>query len=326
MAAILLPIMVRADDKSMQNGTELIRHWEAQPGLFGNAPIRLKATFELSEMRSGKATGTLEAIFVGPEQWRVALDFPGYQEVLVRNGGDKVWRKRSYAAEPIRVTQLKEILRLPKVLQVAQASANIDRVRERKYQGQKLTCVRRSTGSKDNRTKGQEELCFDAEGRLKLRDRELPHEQYEYSDYREINGLQVPTSFRAVVEGKEVVRAVITDLGTYPGSAPSPFATDASYEVRTWCEQAIPPKPEYTPDPAYPDMARRGGLQATVTVMGEVRTDGSLHDLVVLQTADQSLNDATLRTLAQWRFRPATCKGAPIPFELKVEMNFRLGY
>jgi len=76
----------------------------------------------------------------------------------------------------------------------------------------------------------------------------------------------------------------------------------------------------------YPPAARRDGEEGVVTVMVEVRKDGSVGDTRLLATSGSSLLDeAGLESVRGWRFAPATNKkGKPIVTHGAVKVEFKL--
>ena len=80
----------------------------------------------------------------------------------------------------------------------------------------------------------------------------------------------------------------------------------------------------YHPDPEYPDAARKSKLRGTVVVAIVVGADGSVLSTKVLKTTDPVFNDNALAAIRNWRFRPGTKDGQPVPVALTVETSFNL--
>jgi TonB family protein len=85
-----------------------------------------------------------------------------------------------------------------------------------------------------------------------------------------------------------------------------------------------PPKATYSPDPAYPEEARRAKYQAWVVLWLVVDAEGSPRQIRVQQTAGMGLDEQAIESVKQWRFEPATKNGQPVPVRVNVEVNFRL--
>jgi protein TonB len=56
-----------------------------------------------------------------------------------------------------------------------------------------------------------------------------------------------------------------------------------------------------------------------------VQTDGACDDIRVTKALDESgLDREAMKALEQWRFKPGTRGGKPVPVEVTVEMAFNL--
>jgi TonB family protein len=79
-------------------------------------------------------------------------------------------------------------------------------------------------------------------------------------------------------------------------------------------------KPQYTSD------AMRAKVQGTVLVQCVVRPDGSVGDVQVLRSLDPTfgLDQEAIKAARQWRFRPGTRLGEPVPVQITIELTFTL--
>lgn len=80
------------------------------------------------------------------------------------------------------------------------------------------------------------------------------------------------------------------------------------------------PKPKYTAD------AMRAKVQGTVVMSAVVMPDGSVTDIRITRSLDQSfgLDDEAKKTAAQWRFRPGMRQGQPVAVRILIELDFNL--
>jgi len=80
------------------------------------------------------------------------------------------------------------------------------------------------------------------------------------------------------------------------------------------------------PPPAYPAVARRRGLQGTVTVRVLVGADGSIESADVADSSgSDALDDAALETVrSRWRFVPARHDGLAVESWVLVPIRFAL--
>jgi protein TonB len=79
-------------------------------------------------------------------------------------------------------------------------------------------------------------------------------------------------------------------------------------------------KPQYTTD------AMRAKIQGKVLLEVVVMPDGRAGDIRVLRSLDRTfgLDEEAIKAMRQWRFRPGTREGQPVPVLVTVEMEFTL--
>ncbi len=79
-------------------------------------------------------------------------------------------------------------------------------------------------------------------------------------------------------------------------------------------------RPQYTSD------AMRAKIQGTVLVECIVKPDGTVGDVQVVRSLDSTfgLDQEAVKAARQWRFRPGTLKGEPVPVTITIELTFTL--
>jgi len=80
------------------------------------------------------------------------------------------------------------------------------------------------------------------------------------------------------------------------------------------CGSVRPPEALLTPDPLLP----AENDDAPVRVSFIVGSDGHVHSAFVLNGAGADEDEAVLRAVRQWRYRPALCNGVPTDAEARV--------
>ncbi|MEM9384730.1 MAG: energy transducer TonB [Pseudomonadota bacterium] len=81
----------------------------------------------------------------------------------------------------------------------------------------------------------------------------------------------------------------------------------------------------YVP-PRYPTVARQRGAEGWVEVEFLVQEDGSISDIVVLDSArTANFRDAALTAIRQWQLQPRTYLGRPLSQRVRTRLAFRLG-
>lgn len=74
----------------------------------------------------------------------------------------------------------------------------------------------------------------------------------------------------------------------------------------------------------YTDQARRRGVRGEVLLEIVVRRDGTVGDVKVLRRLDPGLDDRAIQAVRQWRFAPATRRGAAVDVVVEVAVEFSL--
>ncbi len=80
------------------------------------------------------------------------------------------------------------------------------------------------------------------------------------------------------------------------------------------CGNVRPPEALLTPDPLLPGE----DSDVPVRVSFIVGSDGHVHSAFVLNGAGPGEDEAVLRAVRQWRYRPALCNGVPTDAEARV--------
>jgi TonB family protein len=80
----------------------------------------------------------------------------------------------------------------------------------------------------------------------------------------------------------------------------------------------------YKVEPEYTEEARAAKYQGTVLLYIEVGPDGMAHNIQVQRGLGLGLDQKAIDAISQWRFRPGTKDGQPVPVAATIEVNFRL--
>jgi TonB family protein len=85
-----------------------------------------------------------------------------------------------------------------------------------------------------------------------------------------------------------------------------------------------PPKPQFTPEPEFTDVARKTRHQGVVTLDVLVNKEGRVSDVQVVKPLGWGLDDNAAITVKTWRFAPAKRNGNPAACAFNVEVDFHL--
>ena len=76
--------------------------------------------------------------------------------------------------------------------------------------------------------------------------------------------------------------------------------------------------------PAYTPAALQGKTQGSVKLACVVLPDGTVGDVRMVERLHPELDEASVRALRQWKFKPGTKGGVAVPVRVEVEMTFTL--
>ncbi len=78
--------------------------------------------------------------------------------------------------------------------------------------------------------------------------------------------------------------------------------------------------------PVYPEKAKKRRIEGKVIFQIVIREDGTVGEVKVLKepAADLGFREAAVAAVKQWRYRPATKDGKPVPVYFTVVVKFRL--
>jgi protein TonB len=85
-----------------------------------------------------------------------------------------------------------------------------------------------------------------------------------------------------------------------------------------------PALPIYKFEPEYSEQARKARIQGTVVIEGVIDEKGATRALRVLDGLGFGLDEQAIDAVKQWRFRPATRDGKPLPIVGTFHLTFRL--
>ena len=103
----------------------------------------------------------------------------------------------------------------------------------------------------------------------------------------------------------------------------TPVIEEAADENSSPGQSFRPPRPYRRLRPAYPDTAARADAEGTVDVLVDLDQEGEVRRVEVARWAGFGLDEATVNTVRQLHFLPATRDGIAIPIRVLLRYNFR---
>jgi TonB family protein len=80
----------------------------------------------------------------------------------------------------------------------------------------------------------------------------------------------------------------------------------------------------YCPPPSYTDPARAAKLNGTALLDVVVSANGETESATIVKGLPFGLNEKAIEAIHQWKFKPATRNGQPVPVMVMIEVTFRL--
>jgi protein TonB len=80
----------------------------------------------------------------------------------------------------------------------------------------------------------------------------------------------------------------------------------------------------FAPDPEFSDEARRAKFQGVCVVSVVVDVQGNPQQVQVVRHLGMGLDQKAVDAVKQYRFKPATLQGKPVPVEVNIEVTFRI--
>ena len=108
--------------------------------------------------------------------------------------------------------------------------------------------------------------------------------------------------------------------GTDPDAAPGPGG-DGDVAIALDGRMARP-ETLLRVQPRYTEAARIGHIQGTVVVQATIDRTGAVTDVRLVKSLGFGLDEAAMSAVKQWRFRPATLGGRPVPVFFQLTVRF----
>jgi beta-N-acetylhexosaminidase len=126
--------------------------------------------------------------------------------------------------------------------------------------------------------------------------------------------------------GHGLTRAAVSPSPAAPGPPAPSAATFGAGAAKAKEPGVVPPSIVKQTRPAFSREAKQAGIAGTVVLECVVLPDGTVGDVRVIRSVDKTygLDDQAVKAAKQWRFRPGTKDGKPVPVLVTLEMTFTL--
>ncbi|HYY69798.1 MAG TPA: energy transducer TonB [Terriglobales bacterium] len=194
----------------------------------------------------------------------------------------------------------------------------VSKVKDGQWRGQRLRCVVTKLDKFPQRN-----YCFDSAMGV-LRTIQRQKEVAEYADYTAVGTKTFPSTLRVWDGNRLTFEAKLEELTFDVPLDRELFAPPPGAIALANCDDIEYPKPLHTPDPSFPIRERNARQSGKTLLYMVVGTDGHTHDITVIDSTTVGFGEAAVEAVATWTFKPATCHGTSVPFEMRTEVNFRL--
>jgi TonB family protein len=326
VVSLWLPYLSASDDTAKkQEAIKRIEQAVSNTNIFELPSFQMKASVQI-ETQGKLVDGSYQLLWNGPNQWREEVSFPGYAEVQV-GGKGIVWIQRSTDFYPLQIYNLHAALGFGSGVarkgadpsgSLVQSSFSdkykVEKIRERKKGGDRLTCV-----EYENELKGSSEICVDDNANALVRG-----SSYVDKDFQPVGGKTYPRSLSFVEEGSSLARVHITEISTPAKFPAGSFSPPAGVQSQTGCMNPAPFRLVKKIAPAYPQNATHERTQGVVSLDVRVGADGIPKIDKAASRVDPNLERSAMAGVKEWRYEPATCAGTPVEVETVVQVSYTI--
>jgi TonB family protein len=317
---LVLSAAVPAIAGSNPAGQDLLTRAAQQANLFNPevSPFQLDVDFVIQ--KQAPIEGHLIWKWQANDRWWRSIGVGDFRQIDIRNG-DKLFTSRNlpYTHTPLRILELLQLLQFggPEGMQARKQ-------KDRTENGVALTCLNAQSDTSQDKSHW---ICVNPSSYeiLSSEWKDSPDglQKEEYSNYFKFRAHRYPRQLQLFLDGNKTITAHVVNLATAPVEDTLLVPPQGSIERRQCAgmRRAVPIK---TPDPAYPTSAKDQHVVGNTTVSITVLPNGSVGSVRLLGSSDQSLDEATMKTLQGWKFKPAMCGTEPIESDLEVKVSFKL--
>jgi len=286
-------------------------------------PFRLQATFSLTRKNLETSHGTYTEIWISDSQFRRETVINDMQRLEVGTA-KSVWQLDSSKNFPLIAD------RLPSVINVFPERMDIEFGSVQKSAAQEGAQTGECAVAEPHGGRGKRAFCFEEKSGVlweALVGQDLYGSDYAcfYGEFRKFGSRWFPRQMACFDGSVKRIEAEVTELVTAPSADASLFTppTGAAELGRCFSKIEFPAR-AFTPEPDFPRGELQFGKGSSVELSLIVDKQGKSQDVRINESGGKQFDEVALKTVRQWRFKPATCDGEPMAQKIGVNVGFHL--
>jgi TonB family protein len=320
---VLLRLLSTAQDAQSRADAMLDKARQLSDIRSPNAPpFQLKATFSFIGTDLETVRGTYTEVWVSNSQWRREIVVKDLRRIEVA-GATRIWLLDNTKDFPQQATQLPSLVSLfpPK-----SASFAFESIADHPEMNPPSDCALTRPDTRHLKAA----FCFDKKsGALvvrifpEVRLRNTVNNSCEYASFHKFGDFWFPNEMACYEDRHKKIEAVL-DLSAALSPDPALFAPlPDAIELGRCSEKLQPPVVKSVPSPDR-FASRDEGPPVSVRVSLIVDTKGKPENVKVVNSGGAHFDELAVGNVRGWRFKPATCNGEPMPFQINVDVDFRM--
>ena len=309
-AAILLSAscLLASTDPDAQ---QLLENARKQGDIFGDRGVPLELQVDFVAQLNVPTSGHLTVRWAAKNRWWTKVLMGGFEQIKIQNG-EWSYTARNFGFTPIRIQEVINLIHLTDDSPYVGKKA-----KQRTENGVPIRCVH---AVREDYKQDEREICLDPISSDILsqawnwqsdeKRREL------YSEYFQFQGHRYPRTLEFEENSSRVIKAEVTSLVAAPFDESLLSPPKGAIE-RRHC-------PGLKPATAIkqlelPPIGSNSDNMIALTIL----TDGSVGDIQLIARGGQKLDEATMTTLKQWKFKPAMCRTEPVVSDIEIATSVR---
>lgn len=281
-------------------------------------PFHLSVNFSFIDKKLDPTHGTYNEIWISNTQWRRDTTVGDLHRVEIAQG-KKLWLLES-GNLPRQALRVADLLRVaPHASQLHVAS-----IIDRKDNQPPEDCVIMSAGPRQ----GKFAFCFEKRSGMmiekvspEIRPRNSGDYSCLYDKFRQFETFWFPNEIACYQDRHHDIDVDVTELSEEKSPDLAQFTPPpGAVELANCLSPIVPPKAVSTNSIALPPDFTS---DQTAEVELVVDTHGKPEDVQILQSGGKRTDEEAVATIRNWRFKPATCDGEAVPFQIRMNLDWR---